>query len=167
MKRHRKLPTSNSGAIADVSFLLLIFFMVVTTFNKDYKLSMSLPPYAPVQAAGQVNGERLLNILINAQNQIMVNEQNVDTKMVSTISKNINTIITKGLKPIVIIKMHPSTDYQAYIEVLAKINAAKNELRLELSEQIYKEDYAAIPLENKRQIEKLLKIQISEQEIKI
>jgi len=131
--KSRKLSTANNtGAMADVAFLLLIFFMVVTTFNKDYKLATSLPPYSEKSIAAPIAKDRILSISLNGSNELMIQENNKVTDPTDDIFRGLKPMINRDIKPIILIKMHPDTDYQAYIEVLAHIKQAKENLRLYL-----------------------------------
>lgn len=168
MKRRRQnLPKSNSGAIADVSFLLLIFFMVVTTFNKDYKLTMTLPPYTPDKVSGPVPSNRLVQLLLNAENELMIQDEPVGEESTDLLTEKLSKIIKQGLEPIVIIKMHPNTSYQYYIELLAEINAAKNNVRTDLAQENFKKEFAELNINQQKSIEQKVKIKISEQEMKL
>jgi len=92
MKRRRNPPKSNSGAIADVSFLLLIFFMVVTTFNKDYKLTMTLPPNAEEKVKGPVQSDRLIQLLLNADNQLMIQNEPIIEESIKVLAEKLYAI---------------------------------------------------------------------------
>ncbi len=163
--RNRQVQKSNSGAIADVSFLLLIFFMVVTTFNKDYKLNMTLPPYSDQIVSGPISGDRLIQLLINANNEIMMEDLIVGEDFAEQLAFQIERIIKLKMKPVIQVKIHPDTNYQAYIELLASINAAKNNLRSSLANQIFSQSYVALSRVQQDEIESILNIRVSEKEI--
>lgn len=151
--------------MADVAFLLLIFFMVVTTFNKDYKLAMTLPPHSENPQSGPVPKDRIINISINASNELMIQENNELINPTKDIYNGLMPILNRDKKPIILIKMHPDTDYQAYIEVLAHIKQAKVDLRHYLSEKLLFKNYQDLEIKDKQLIEKKLAITISEKEM--
>jgi len=167
MKRRKLSSTNNTGAMADVAFLLLIFFMVVTTFNKDYKLAMTLPPHTDQIIKGPVPKDRIINISINGNNDLMIQENNMVSDPTLEITAGLKPILNSNKKPIILIKMHPDTDYQAYIEILAHIKQAKVEMRYYLSQEILSKKYQDLDNTEKRMIEKRLAFTISEQEMHV
>jgi biopolymer transport protein ExbD len=80
-KRKRKVPNLNASSMADISFLLLIFFLVTSSMDTDSGLARRLPP--PPQSEEQlqkmdVQRRNLMVVLVNYQNQIMVRTQSGD-----------------------------------------------------------------------------------------
>jgi biopolymer transport protein ExbD len=61
----------NAGSMADIAFLLLIFFLVTTTIESDSGLMRKLPPNE--DSSGEIKRRNVLNILINNDDQLMVN----------------------------------------------------------------------------------------------
>jgi biopolymer transport protein ExbD len=77
-KKKRKTPNLNSSSMADVSFLLLTFFLMTSSMDTDSGLARRLPP--PPQSEEQlqkmdVQRRNLMVVLVNYQNQIMVRTQ--------------------------------------------------------------------------------------------
>lgn len=77
-KKKRKVPNLNASSMADISFLLLIFFLVTSSMDTDSGLSRRLPP--PPQSEEQlqkmdVQRRNLMVVLVNYQDQIMVRTQ--------------------------------------------------------------------------------------------
>ncbi len=77
-KKKRKVPNLNSSSMADVSFLLLTFFLMTSSMDTDSGLARRLPP--PPQSEEQlqkmdVQRRNLMVVLVNYQNQIMVRTQ--------------------------------------------------------------------------------------------
>ncbi len=167
MKRRKLFKTNNTGAMADVAFLLLIFFMVVTTFNKDYKLAMTLPRHTENPSAAPISKDRIISISINATNELMIENNITVIDPTSDIFMGLKPILNRDQKPVIVIKMHPDTDYQAYIEVLAHIKQAKETLRLYLSQHLLQKKYRDLDINDKQAIENRLQMTISEQEMKI
>jgi biopolymer transport protein ExbD len=75
----RVMPELNSGAMADIAFLLLIFFMVTTEMNENKGLALILPPYIAVPPSTLVNERNLFAIRINSNNKIMVKGRELST----------------------------------------------------------------------------------------
>ena len=74
----KKVPGINAGSMADISFLLLIFFLVTTSMSVTSGLSRKLPPPLPPGAEQpdvEINKRNVFVVLINSNNQIMAQGQ--------------------------------------------------------------------------------------------
>lgn len=167
MRKSRKNISNNSGAMADVSFLLLIFFMVVTTFNKDYKIETTLPPYTDNTSKGPINKAKVLQLLINGQNEIMLGDQVIAQNLSIKMAERLMQKFKADIKPVVSIKIHPDSDYYSYIDLLAQLNLAKSICRDQLSDLHFNSPYNELKIPQKNEINALLKMKISEQEISL
>lgn len=77
-KSDRKVPSLNASSMADVSFLLLCYFLMVSSMDIDSGLARLLPPppqNQDIQASVDVQRRNLLVILVNSQNEILVQDQ--------------------------------------------------------------------------------------------
>lgn len=77
-KSKKKVPGLNSGSMADISFLLLIFFLVTSSMDTDSGLARRLPPPPQDEQNLQqmdVQRRNLMVVLVNSQNQTMVRDQ--------------------------------------------------------------------------------------------
>jgi len=81
-KTNRKVPGINASSMADVSFLLLCFFLMVSSMDTDSGLARRLPPppQGEEQTSVDVQRRNLLVVLVNAQNETLVQNQQ-GTKM--------------------------------------------------------------------------------------
>ena len=73
-------PEVNAGSMADIAFLLLIFFLVTTTIGVDQGINRLLPRYEPNPVVPNINERNILTVLVNKDNQLLVNEKLVDIK---------------------------------------------------------------------------------------
>jgi biopolymer transport protein ExbD len=111
-----------TGSLPDIVFMLLIFFLVTTTIDMDKGIPMLLP-----DRGGQfkVNPENISNVLINAQGQILIDDELAEIHQVRDIITA--KVQSRGLdadgkpKLIVSIKTERSTSYDNYINVLDEI----------------------------------------------
>ncbi|CAM3974194.1 MULTISPECIES: ExbD/TolR family protein [Flavobacterium] len=71
----REAPEVNAGSMADIAFLLLIFFLVTTTIGVDQGINRLLPRYEEEPDIPQINERNILRVLVNKDNQLLVNDQ--------------------------------------------------------------------------------------------
>ena len=77
----RAAPEVNAGSMADIAFLLLIFFLVTTTIEKDKGLLRSLPPIDDSEVEPPIIKQKnLFTVLINRNNQLLVEEDQMELK---------------------------------------------------------------------------------------
>jgi biopolymer transport protein ExbD len=131
----------NASSMADIAFLLLIFFLVTTTIASDKGLRIILPPKRDNQEQVKVelNEKNVYTILVNARNQLLVEGE---YGKLEGLRKGIKTFITNNGKDekssenpqeaVVSYKTDRATQYKTYLRVLDEIKGAYNELRAEL-----------------------------------
>ena len=73
-------PEVNAGSMADIAFLLLIFFLVTTTIGVDQGINRLLPRYEPNPVVPDINERNILTVLVNKDNQLLVNNKLVELK---------------------------------------------------------------------------------------
>src|SRR5688572_25750271 len=73
-RKSRAIPEINAGSMADIAFLLLIFFLVTTTMDSDSGISIKLPPWeeVPQEDDSKIKARNVLEVLVNANNQLLV-----------------------------------------------------------------------------------------------
>lgn len=133
----------NSGSMADIAFLLLIFFLVTTTIASDKGLPLILPPKQdPNEPPPEVefNERNIFKVLINSNDQLLV-EDDPFLDDISTLKDPIKRFLTNnGQDPtssdspsdaVVSVKPERGTSYDVYIQVYDVILAAYNEVYAE------------------------------------
>ena len=105
----------NLTPLIDVVFLLLIFFMVSTTFNKESEISIQLP-----EASGQPlkSDKVVIEIEIDSQGQYYVNQQRVKNNKVITLKRAIRLVQGNEKNPQLIISSDRNTPWQAMVTVM-------------------------------------------------
>jgi len=77
----RNIPEVNAGSMADIAFLLLIFFLVTTTFEQDEGITRKLPPIPPEGVTPPIIKQKnLFTVLVNKNNDLLVEEEVMDLK---------------------------------------------------------------------------------------
>ena len=116
--KRRDLQEINSSSMADIAFLLLVFFLVTTTISMDKGISLVLP------AEGnelEVNKKNIVNILVNESGKVLIDDQPI---LITTISKKVEKLLKTNPNLIFSVQTHPLTKYQIYIKVLDQLKLA-------------------------------------------
>lgn len=186
----KKIPQINASSMADISFLLLIFFLVTTSMDVNQGLARRLPaPVPPDQKVENtdINKRNLMVVKINSANQLMVQGQLLDVKQLRAKAKefikneNDDASLPKLVEedfgePIGVVKYTKDhvisvqndvdTQYQAYLDVQNELVAAYNELRDECARQYFYKGYAELDEDQQKQVQKVYPQKISEAEPK-
>jgi len=174
-------PAVNAGSMADIAFLLLIFFLVTTTLETDQGLSRLLPAKdspTPTQKAER----NILRVKLNAQDALMVGTQIVTVDQLPSL---VTTFLDNGGKDcqycqgqgqsslsdspkaaVISLASAPQSSYSSYIEVQNALSIAYTELRDREGMRLYEESFSSmkerwasptISLEEKQQLTQKLK----------
>jgi hypothetical protein len=145
----RKSPEVNAGSMADIAFLLLIFFLVTTTIETDSGINRKLPPMEDVIDPPVIKQRNIFTVVVNKNNMILVEEKLMD---LSDVRKAAVKFLDNGGglgeeacdyckgekdrsssdnpdKAIISLKNDRETDYKVYISVQNELVAAYNVLR--------------------------------------
>ena len=113
-RRHKQPVQVSMTAMIDVVFLLLIFFMVTTTFNRETELQIQLP-----KAEGQERKEeKSLEIVIDAEGRYRINKNPVADQKLETLKKAIRAAAGQSKKLPLIISADEKTPHQFVIRAL-------------------------------------------------
>ncbi len=146
-KREAEIPTAS---MADIAFLLLIFFLVTTTINVDSGIYMQLPPKLDENVdPPEIQQRNLLNVLVNNSGDVLVDGQfmaidNIRAEVVRHVT-NEGRLPNYSDSPnlaIVSFKTERRLPYGVYIDVLDEIRGAYVEIRDDYSREIRGVDYA-------------------------
>lgn len=186
----KKIPQINASSMADISFLLLIFFLVTTSMDVNQGLARRLPaPIPPDQKVEDtdINKRNLMIVKINSVNQLMVQGQLMDVKQLRETAKefiknendepNLPKLVEEDFgEPIgvqrytkdhvISVQNDVDTQYQAYLDVQNELVAAYNELRNECAQKYFHTSYNELSEEQQKQVQKVYPQKISEAEPK-
>lgn len=176
-KRHRDAPPINAGSMADIAFLLLVFFLVVTTMDIDKGILTQLPPWpdenTPPPENVQQNRRNLFIVLVNSQDQLLVNGEwsKIDDLRASTKKFIDNNGVDPNLslnpnKAIVSLQNDRGTSYNMYVQVQNELRAAYRELRDAQAMNKFGKRYAELTKTQGKEIKKMYPMRISEAEPK-
>jgi biopolymer transport protein ExbD len=114
-RREAEVPTSS---LADMAFLLLIFFLVTTTIDVDKGIGLVLPQKGETV---EVRSHNICNLLVSAEGQVMIDDNIVEPVMIKSI---IQRKLAENDKLIVSVKTDAATKYRYYIQVLDQLKQA-------------------------------------------
>ena len=118
-KKRRDLQEINSSSMADIAFLLLVFFLVTTTISMDKGISPVLPSEGNEMEVNKIN---IVNILVNESGKVLLDDKPTRLKDIKSIAER---SISQNNKVIFSVQTHPRTKYQVYIKVLDQLKSAK------------------------------------------
>lgn len=110
-----EIPTAS---MADIAFLLIIFFMTSTVFMRDKGLKLVLPE--KTDQIVKIGGERVIRVSINDVGDIFLEEEQVSTlELKEKLTKRIENYKAKheGKDPIIVIRTNVEAQYEKMIEV--------------------------------------------------
>ena len=110
-----EIPTSS---MADIAFLLLIFFLVTTTIDIDKGLGLVLPAEGETI---EIKKKNILNCLINSSGMVLLGDEPVNLKDVSRIVKE---KLRENNKLIISVKTHEKTHYKDYVAIIDQLKIA-------------------------------------------
>ena len=121
-KERRPEQEINSSSMADIAFLLLIFFLVTTTIMNDKGVDIILPEDGPPK---EVNMKNIVNILVNSQGKVMMGMKGSESgTIISSISDKASSFISNNKNVIFSVKTDKRTDFQTYLDVLDQLKKA-------------------------------------------
>ena len=118
-KTRRQTEDINSSSMADIAFLLLVFFLVTTTISMDKGINIVLPAEGEQK---EIPKKNITNILINEAGKVLLDEVPTPVKDISRIA--IEKMATNN-KMIFSVQSHPKTKYKDYLSVLDQLKIAK------------------------------------------
>ncbi len=184
----RELQEINAGSMADIAFLLLIFFLVTTTMDTDTGIARKLPPMPENQEQldnQKVKERNVFIVLINKNDQLLVegeptrinqlrektkefilnplNKENLPEKKTINVPFFGQYEVTKG---IISLQNDRGTSYKSYIQVQNELAAAINELRDNLAMQKFGKKFEDLSEDQADAVQTIYPMAISEAEPK-
>ena len=121
-RESRVSPEIPTASMADIAFLLIVFFLVTTTMNQDKGLSLHLPPVGETK---EVQSKNILNVWINARDQLAFFENDQLTPIPSgQLQSQIKARMAENDKLIISVKTERGATYRTFVEVLDDLKMA-------------------------------------------
>jgi len=155
----RETPEVNAGSMADIAFLLLIFFLVTTTIEKDKGIARQLPPIEDIEDPPIIKQKNLFIVNVNRNDQLLVEEELMDIGDLRQAAidfidnggapsgspehcsyckgKRLTNSSDNPEKAVISVQNDRLTSYKMYITVQNELVAAYNYLRDRESQRLY------------------------------
>ena len=168
--KKRAVPEINAGSMADIAFLLLIFFLVTTTMDVDKGLLVKLPPWTEEQSEEQdIKEKNIFVVLVNAQDQLLIEEEYATLEDVRRLAKEFidnngdgTCEDCRGLrdpassdnpgKAVISLQNDRGTSYNMFVKVRNELLGAYTELRNDLATRKYGRDYKSLSESDKEEV---------------
>ncbi|MHA7111791.1 biopolymer transporter ExbD [Sunxiuqinia elliptica] len=185
----KKVPEIPGSSLADIAFMLLIFFLVTTTMDVDSGLERRLPPMPPEEQEDDdtppIKERNVFVVLVNANNQLLVegeitnidnlrekakefmanpyNEETLPEKQMKEVDFFGPVEVTKG---VISLRNDVGTQYGTYIAVQNELVGAINDLREDLAKQKFGKSFTKLDRDQQNAIKDIYPSRISEAEPK-
>ncbi|MCK9206770.1 MAG: biopolymer transporter ExbD [Salinivirgaceae bacterium] len=185
----KKTPEIPSASMADIAFMLLIFFLVTTTMDTDSGISRMLPPPVPPDQKNdddvKIKERNVFVVLINKNDQLMVEGQQLQ---ISELKEKAKEFIENPLdeatlpekeateipffgttmvsKQVISLQNDRGTSYSMYIQAQNELAAAYNELRDEISLRKFGKKFDNLDTDRQEAVKDVYPQRISEAEPK-
>ena len=177
----RKTPGINTGSMADISFLLLTFFLLTSSINTEQGIPRRLPPPSEKQTNVEINQRNVFTVIVNFNDEIFAKNELIPINQLTNRAKdflenplNAANLSEKEVKLIENIGEYPiskgvlslqndqGTSYNMYVQVQNELQRAVNELRDKVSLQYFGKAYDKLDTALQKSVQKAVPMNISE-----
>ena len=170
-RNKRAIPEINAGSMADIAFLLLIFYLVTTTMDTDKGINRKLPPWDEklVEDPPPIKERNIFTVLVNSNDQLLVEDEYLEIsqlreKAMEFIDNNGDGSCTycKGYKvssssdnpdkAVISLQNDRGTSYGMYVKVQNELVAAYEDLREKYAEEEYGKSYRGMDEEEDKDL---------------
>lgn len=159
-------PEINAGSMADIAFLLLIFFLVTTTMDVESGILRKIPEKNEENSKLDIKEKNILQVSLNFKNEVFVDNNLVNIDDLKQIGidfidngagldaennacdwcngKRLSSSSDHPKKAIISIQSDRNTNYETYILVLDAFNSSYTHLRNKLSVKLYGKSYETL-----------------------
>jgi len=175
-RNKRAIPEINAGSMADIAFLLLIFYLVTTTMDTDKGINRKLPPIEDelTQEPPPIKERNIFTVLVNSNDQLLVEDEYLEinelrAKDMEFIDNNgdgsceyckgygVSSSSDNPVKAVISLQNDRGTSYGMYVKVQNELVAAYEDLRERYAEEEYGRSYRGMDPEEDEEIIKEIK----------
>ena len=162
-RKSHETPGLNTTSTADISFMLLIFFLVTTSMDVDKGLLRQLPspePQKKEQQQSVVDKANLMELRLTAGDTLLVNGKPMQVSQLK--EETIRFVHRLGKKHLISIESDRDADYNLYFQMQNQLMEAYSQLRNETAQKKYHRDYALLNNDQKEQVRNICPQRITE-----
>ena len=162
-RRKHSVPSLNTTSTADISFMLLTFFLVTSSMDVDKGLVRQLPPLDKEEQTDEakvVSKENTLSFSITVQNEVMLNDKPVAVEDIRR--RIVDFVRMRGAQHLILVDANPASDYNTYFTLENEIVAAYAEVRNAEAKRRYHRDYASCTDEQRKKVRDIYPQHLSE-----
>lgn len=162
-RKQHEPPGLNTTSTADISFMLLIFFLVTTSMDVDKGLLRQLPSPEPQKKEQQhsvVDKANLMALRLTAGDTLLVNGKPMQVSQLK--EETIRFVHRLGKKHLISIESDRDADYNLYFQMQNQLMEAYSQLRNETAQKKYHRDYALLNNDQKEQVRNICPQRITE-----
>ncbi|PQJ78915.1 ExbD/TolR family protein [Polaribacter porphyrae] len=162
----KESPEINAGSMADIAFLLLIFFLVTTTMNVESGILRKIPKKDKISSTLIIHDRNILEVYINSKNKIMVDKNEISLENLTELAidfidngggldqnknncdwcegEKLATLSDHPSKAFISLKTDRNTSYKTYISTIDNINASYTHLRNKIAVKLFQQNYSSL-----------------------
>lgn len=162
-RKKRQVPGLNTASTADISFMLLIFFLVTTSMDVDKGLFRLLPSPDPQKQERQesmVDKSTLMALHVTGNNQLLLND--IPIKVTSLQGEIVRFVNRLGKRHLISIESDRDADYDLYFQMQNQIRMAYIQIRNDYSQKHFGKAFDALAVPQKEKVRKACPQRITE-----
>ncbi|HMQ47967.1 MAG TPA: biopolymer transporter ExbD [Saprospiraceae bacterium] len=170
-KRTRESTSINASSMADIAFLLLIFFLVTTKILSDQGIAVKLPPWVEEEVLQEIPDRNVLKVYVNAANELLVEGKELPlAKLRETTMHFIENPLRRDdlpdspQKAVVSLVHDRGTAYSTYLAVYNELNGAYRDLWEKQAQQQFGRTFDKLSEKHQKSIRTAIPFVISEAE---
>ena len=150
-RKRREVPGLNTTSTADISFMLLVFFLVTTSMDVDKGMNRQLPPKQDEkQEMMDVDRSKVMSLALSEEGVLTIDEKPADIDKIRRQLKEF--IVTIGPSHIIELKTDRKCDYDTYFHLQNEIVRSYREIRDAASKQQFGKPYSKCSVEQREQL---------------
>ena len=164
-KTRRESPAVNAGSMADIAFLLLIFFLVTTTIQEDKGVLVRLPVWDDKPIETQMDQENVLTVIVNSSDRLLIEDKPATIEQIpNLLADHVISPLRKPKNAIVSLMHDRGTSYTKYLAVYDALKLGYNNMWDEAAKREYGKAFDLLEVADQRKIKDALPMVISEAE---
>lgn len=147
-----EIPT---GSMADIAFLLLLFFLVATVIDVDTGIGISLPEYVEDQITAEISPDRMASINVNENGDVLLDKKIISIPQIkdALVPRIVSKLELPSKKKLIVsIKTDRKTNYNLYIQTLDQVRTAYAEVKDMVSQDLYNTKYKELGEEQQKEV---------------